>query len=261
MYCVAGLTDLPQEILAYIFEHLPLDDCLRVRLVSRVLRQAAEQPRVWRNVNLNKVWLVCENFDYIMSHAPFMRELKFGGDVRSLRNDAYQRGEVDTYISDNLSRCTGIVKLVLTRNYILQDCNFLANMPYLVELEISECHNIAVSSLTTHLPKCKKLTYLDLYGMGQLTEIDIFEIGIQLPALQWINVQNSAVISPKTAEEMLQHLPLLRFFQCSPDRTISNRQKWAMIVSKFHINFCHDIMELFPNRGLGLQVDDTEEVQ
>ena len=234
-----NITQLPHEVLLHVLSYLDLNDLQKVQTISSTFDNIIRTVYVWRNVNFNQYEPTKKLFDFLVSHAAYVRHLIFGEDTRNIRNDT-----TDSYMWEKLCYFTHLVSLDISRNYCLNDASFLSHMPHLSKLTICCCYNLKPSTLTDHL-KSNFLKYLDISLCDQLCEADVLAIVINLPNLTYLDCQRTSPLRAASISCICDRVPTLSCIVFTPDILESRREEWTILIKEHSdVSFGGDIHEL-----------------
>lgn len=174
------ISRLYPEILALIFERLPIRDRGRAAQVCRSWRDASERRSVWRGVEAKL---------HLKRPAPALFSSLARRGVRKLQILSLRRG-----LRDAISALPGLVTLSLSGCYSVTDAAlasaFASDMPSLKKLDLSLCKQLTDSSLGRIAQSLKNLEELELGGCYSITDTGLLLIAWGLRKLQRLNLRS-----------------------------------------------------------------------
>ncbi|KAI5644680.1 f-box domain-containing protein [Phthorimaea operculella] len=174
------ISRLYPELLALIFERLPVMDRGRAAQVCRAWRDAAERRSVWRGVEASL---------HLRRPAPVLFQSLARRGVRKLQVLSLRRG-----LRDAVAALPGLESLSLRGCYSVTDAAlasaFAAELPALKRLDLSLCKQVTDSSLGRIAQSLKNLEVLELGGCSQITDTGLLLIAWGLKKLKHLNLRS-----------------------------------------------------------------------
>lgn len=174
------ISRLYPELLALIFERLPVKDRGRAAQVCRSWRDAADRRSVWRGV---------EAALHLRRPAPVLFASLARRGVRKLQVLSLRRG-----LRDAVASLPGLESLSLSGCYSVTDAAlasaFAAELPALKRLDLSLCKQVTDSSLGRIAQSLKNLEELELGGCCNITDTGLLLIAWGLKKLRRLNLRS-----------------------------------------------------------------------
>lgn len=174
------ISRLYPEILALIFERLPIRDRGRAAQVCRTWRDAADRRSVWRGVEASL---------HLKRPAPVLFSSLARRGVRKLQILSLRRG-----LRDAVAALPGLESLSLSGCYSVTDAAlasaFASDMPSLRRLDLSLCKQLTDSSLGRIAQSLKNLEELELGGCYSITDTGLLLIAWGLRKLRRLNLRS-----------------------------------------------------------------------